>query len=142
MCEQCRKTRVSGEPLPPDGEPAPCEYIADPEGDEEDCIEEARFAVRDYSAEMHLCDEHMRQKSRHLDEGLGDFLRQAGFQKGGDFAPIKESAECEYVSPEQMVGKDVKFCGKPAAYAEMLVEESFLCLKHARMKGYDPKNPK
>jgi hypothetical protein len=137
MCEQCKLNRVSGELLPKEDEPVPCEYPGDEE--EDICTEDAVVLVSDYSVEDHLCEEHMKEKASQLEEGLGDFLRSAGFQAASDFAPIKEPAECDYVSPEDMLRPGpVPPCGKPAAYAQLVLEKLPLCADHAREWGCRP----
>ncbi|MBI4563864.1 MAG: hypothetical protein HY716_04125 [Planctomycetes bacterium] len=137
MCEQCKITRISGEPLPAGEDPIPCEYPAEPDEDEEECLEEARYLVSDYSCQDHLCEEHMREKSDQLESGLGDFLRSAGFQAASDFAPIQETAECDYVAPEAMLTVPaVPPCGKAANYAELILERLALCPRHAKAWGY------
>jgi hypothetical protein len=138
VCEQCKIKRVSGEPLSPEDDPTPCECPPDEEG--EVCPRDAVYLVSDYSVDDHLCEEHMREKASKLEEGLGDFLRSAGFQAASDFAPIKKRAACDYVSPENMLSAvEVPPCGKPAAYAELVLEKLALCPKHAREWGYTPR---
>ena len=138
VCEQCRIERITGERIPRGEDPISCEYPPDEEGVE--CERNAQYHVSDYSAEDHFCEKHMREKASQLEEGLGEFLRSAGFQAASDFAPIKEPAECEYISPQDMLSPaDIPQCARPALYAELVLEKMALCQKHAKEWGYSPK---
>ena len=76
----------------------------------------------------------MRAHSAQLEKGLGDFLRSVGMQQAADFAPIREPATCDYLDPADLIatdGKEAKECGRPAAYAHLVLEEYRFCREHA-----------
>ena len=138
MCEHCKSSKISGEELSFQEESVPCEYVPDTkEEEDQECPKEARYIVSEYYCETHLCNEHMRKASSQLDEGLGDFLRSVGFQQATDFVPVKERAECEHMG-NPMLDEETEFCGRPAAYGQMVLERSVYCDEHARMMGYSP----
>lgn len=84
----------------------------------------------------------MQRSGRDLEEGLGDFLRWAGFQAAGDFAPIREDETCDFVAPEDMLRSPaVSPCGKRAKYAALVLEKLALCARHAKEWGYTAPRP-
>lgn len=136
MCEQCEKKEVSGEPLGQDRKNLPCEFVGQAE---EICDKTADYLVSDYSCQQHLCEEHKHQHETNLVEGLAGFLEACGFGQETKLIAIRQTEKCDYIDPAAFVtGKEPPPCGNTAAYAEMVLVDSMLCLQHAKESGYDP----
>ncbi|MHC4470795.1 MAG: hypothetical protein ACYTDY_09600 [Planctomycetota bacterium] len=139
MCERCREDTVWGELIEVDEE-VDCEWVEDeeitkplPVEEEEDpwfggCPEPATCRVFTRYAEEHLCTAHMEEDCEELEEGLGDFLRESGLLVASDYLPIHEPTQCER-------------CDRSASHAKMVVDEHYVCLKHAKEMGWDPDSP-
>ncbi len=88
MCDHCR-TRKSWRTDLFEDEVLSCEYIEDL--DDEGCPAQAIALITGRYVEDHLCKDCTEKEADQLGEGLGDFLRQHGFQKSVDYLPITES---------------------------------------------------
>ena len=81
--------------------------------------------------EDHLCPEHMEEENVNLDDGLGDFLRQADLQLSADFLPIADQPPpCSYIVFTDESGQNRRPCGNSAAYAKMVIERWSFCQEH------------
>ena len=102
------------------------------------CEEPATCLVYERYLEDHLYEEHVAEENRDLDEGLGDFLRDAGFQRSVDFLPIQQEATCDHFVGNPLLSETMTTCGKQATFAKMVVEATVLCDEHAVEWGYTP----
>ena len=139
MCERCREDTVWGERIEVD-DVVDCEWL-DAESLEEEVAEDEDLDALDLLedgcgkpatcrifsryAEEHLCTDHMEEDNEELETGLGDFLRESGLLVASDYLPIHEPTRCDR-------------CERSASHAKMVVDEHYLCLKHAREMGWDP----
>ncbi len=73
--------------------------------------------------EDHLCQAHMEEENVYLDEGLGDFLREADLQLSAYFLPIAQNGEpCSHIVFGDDSGQDLSFYGQLAKYARIVIE--------------------
>jgi hypothetical protein len=126
MCEYCSKTETTVEKLASD-EQLPCEWISEEFGPGA-CAELATYSVSDWFVEDHLCEAHKLATEKEMQEGLGDFLENAGFRAQFEIRPIKQEETCEYIDH---TSTDWELCGKKASYAKYILDTSVYCAEHA-----------
>jgi hypothetical protein len=126
VCERCQDP------------PKPSITVLDPplegecEGQNPDeCEHPAKFVVGDWLPEGHLCEKHMQQENRQLNEGKGEFLRQFGMQAAVDFLPITARIPCGAVE-NFLRQSPAKRCEDEASWVKFALEEFLLCEEHAR----------
>ena len=148
MCEYCAVYEVWGKPLTANStEPRDCEWTPDSDdvglelaGPDEmvgpvvSCEQKASCTVFDKSTEDHLCDNHHHQDRRDLEEGLGEFLNEFGFEQSIDYLSINADALCDYVG--DLLSDTVTRCGGAATRVKMVTQEMVLCERHAKESGY------
>ncbi len=123
MCDHCRTRRSWRTELDED-EVLSCEYIEDL--DDEGCPAQAIALITGRYVEDHLCRDCTEKETEQLDEGLGDFLREHGFQKCVDYLPVTES-------PGGCTGPS---CSNLASFAKMVIETWGYCEDHMLPAGH------
>lgn len=100
MCEHCEKSKLVLVDRVELEEDMPCES-----GSEDGpCSNGAEFEAKEYYCENHLCEQHRDEINKSLDEGLGDFMRECGFEQAVDFHPIQTTYEtCNYIDPTSLM---------------------------------------
>ncbi|MBI4526664.1 MAG: hypothetical protein HY695_22930 [Deltaproteobacteria bacterium] len=136
MCEYCNQTSVTVERMDPDEESV-CEWISD--DGLESCDRPAVYSVLEWYVEDHLCDTHLEQVKRHLDEGLAEFLESVGFGSQYELHSIHQEESCDYISPAS--AQSWQPCGKRAGHAKYTLENLCLCAEHFAEMGYDSSAP-
>ena len=149
MCEYCAVSETWRKPVEGEGEDPPeCEWspdhddididieLTDPDelsGSFVSCESRATKIVYDRKAGGHLCEAHRRQEKLDMEEGLGEFLHEFGFQHPTEFLSINAEALCDYVG--NLLSESVSRCGGPAAYVKVVTQEMVLCDKHSQETG-------
>ncbi len=133
MCEYCNKTKVTVAKLDSDEE-SPCEWFSEEEGPG-CCDKPAVFSVSEWYVEDHLCNTHMEETEKDLQEGLADFLEHAGFGSQYEMRLIEQGETCDYISPAAM--NSWQPCGKKASHAKYILENWLLCAEHTAEMGHN-----
>ncbi len=125
MCQYCLIDECELLMLPA-GEEGFCEYCTE---DVPPCGEDAPYAHKFRYVDEHLCEDHMRETSKDLKEGLMDFQESLGFSTAVAIKKIEPGETCEYA-----VLPDFVDCGKPAGYVMINTALTPVCEKHKDMK--------
>ncbi|MGH7798795.1 MAG: hypothetical protein ACREQ2_28350 [Candidatus Binatia bacterium] len=126
MCEYCHETETTVERLTSE-EIFPCDWISEEVGPGA-CAEQAVYAVSEWYVEDHLCDAHRLETEKEMEEGLGEFLDNAGFGSQFEIKPIEQEETCDYFVP---TSADWKPCGRKAIFAKYILDTSLVCAGHA-----------
>jgi hypothetical protein len=93
------------------------------------CEEPAVYAVNTWFVDDHLCEAHRLATEKQMaEEGLGEFLENAGFCSEFEIRPIQEPETCDYILP---TATDWKPCGEKAKFAKCILDTTLACAEHA-----------